>query len=44
MTQRGTQATGLAVDRGSSDSQHGRPDRHPSECRLFFFSGTRMTS
>ena len=41
ITQRGTQATGLGVMIGwcSPVSQHGRPDRHPTNvgCSFFFF-------
>ena len=39
ITQRGTQATGLAVmiGRCSPDSQHGRPERHPTNVGCSFF-------
>ena len=39
ITQRGTQATGLGVmiGRCSPDSQHGRPDRHPTNVGCSFF-------
>ena len=40
ITQRGTQAIGLGVmiGRCSPDSQHGRPDRHPTNVGCSFFS------
>ena len=39
ITQRGTQATGLGVmfGRCSPDTQHGRPDRHPTNVGCSFF-------
>ena len=39
ITQRGTQATGLGdmIGRCSPDSQHGRPDRHPTNVGGSFF-------
>ena len=39
ITQCGTQATGLGVMKGrcSPDSQHGRPDRHPTNVACSFF-------
>ena len=40
MTQRVTQATGLGfiISRGSINSQHWRPDRHPANVGCSFFS------
>ena len=40
ITQRGTQATGLGImiGRCSPDSQHGRPDRHPTNVSCSFFN------